>query len=185
MNHFDDDLHGDKKRICEMKVGYVTDRDDPEGLARVRVCVPGLLEPSSPWAWPLGTVGGGSKDCGFHAVPEIGAEVAIWFNQGAIDRPYYLPTHWGIDELPPEATVDNRIFSTPTFCIELDETEGQRKLKLTNRTNGDHVLFDAESNTLAIQGTTEITLKTTGRITLEAAEVIIAGRVVRPVSEAI
>ena len=81
MSTFDDDIHTHDSRLLGMYVGYVTKRDDEEQLGRVRVCIPGVLEPESAWAWPLGTSGGGSKDRGFFAVPEEGAEVeplAAW-----------------------------------------------------------------------------------------------------------
>ena len=92
MSTFDDDIHTHDSRLLGMYVGYVTKRDDEEQLGRVRVCIPGVLEPESAWAWPLGTSGGGSKDRGFFAVPEEGAEVAVFFNQGNVDAPYYLAT---------------------------------------------------------------------------------------------
>ena len=96
MNHpFDDDIEAQDTRLYGMYLGYVTHRDDPEGLGRVRVCIPGLIEPHSAWAWPLGTCGGGSKDRGFFAVPEVGAEVAIFFNQGDPEAPHYISAHWG------------------------------------------------------------------------------------------
>ena len=95
---FDDNIHTHDTRLTGMYVGYVTDRRDPERLGRVRVCVPGLIEPYSAWAWPLGTSGGGSKDHGFFAVPEEGAEVALFFNQGDVDAPYFLSAHWGRPE---------------------------------------------------------------------------------------
>lgn len=95
MSTFDDDIGAHDTRLLGMYVGYVTKRDDEEQLGRVRVCIPGVLEPESAWAWPLGTSGGGSKDRGFFAVPEEGAEVAVFFNQGNIDAPYYLTAHWG------------------------------------------------------------------------------------------
>ncbi|MFW5740567.1 MAG: phage baseplate assembly protein V [Myxococcota bacterium] len=72
---FDDDLGSGEHRLLGMYVGYVVDRKDPEMLGRVRVCVPGLIEPHSAWAWPFGTVGGGSKDRGVFAVPAENAEV--------------------------------------------------------------------------------------------------------------
>jgi hypothetical protein len=175
-----------------MYVGYVVDRKDPEQLGRVRVCVPGLIEPSSAWAWPLGTVGGGSKDRGFFAVPAENAEVALFFNQGNIDAPYYLSAHWGKpegqSEVPEEAQKDppdNYVLATETFRIELDETKGARKLKLTNKRTDDYLEFDAEKNTVVLQATTSITIRATGGISLEACQVNIAGRVVRPVAEAI
>lgn len=191
-SQFDDDIGAHDTRLPGMYVGYVTARKDPEGLGRVRVCIPGVLEPESTWAWPLGTSGGGFKDRGFFAVPEEGAEVAVFFNQGDIDEPYYLSAHWGKpdgeSEVPEEAQKDppdNRVLATPTFRIELDESEGARKLKLTNRKTGDHLLFDAEENTITLEGTTAITIKAVGAISLEATSVTIAGRVVRPIADPI
>ena len=191
-SQFDDEIGTTESKRYGLHVGYVTHRNDPERLGRVRVCIPGLMEPYGPWSWPLGTVGGGSKDCGFFAVPELGAEVGIFFNQGD-GEPYYLSTHWGkpngISEVPEEAQKDppdNRVFATETFRIELDESKGNRKLRIRNRkTDDDFILFDAEDNTLTIQGTTAITIKAIGAISIEAAQVTIAGRVVRPIADAI
>ncbi|MCG8420110.1 MAG: phage baseplate assembly protein V [Proteobacteria bacterium] len=189
---FDDDMEAHDTRRYGLHVGYVTHRDDPESLGRVRVCIPGVLEPQSGWAWPLGTCGGGSKDRGVFAVPDQGAEVAVFFNQGDVDEPYYLSAHWGKpegeSEVPTEAQKDppdNYVMATPTFRIELDESKGARKLKLTNKRTGDHLLFDAERNTVTLQATTSIALKAIGAITLEAAQVMIAGRVVLPVGKPI
>ena len=190
--HFDDDIQTHDTRLLGMYVGYVTDRCDPEGLGRVRVCIPGVLEPESAWAWPLGTCGGGSKDTGFFAVPERGAECAVFFNGGDADAPHFISAHHGRpggeSEVPEEAQKDppdNRVIATPTFRIELDESEGQRKLKLTNKVNGDCVILDAEDNTVTVQGTTAVRIKAVGAISLEAAHVSIAGRVVRPCSDPI
>ncbi|MEO1337603.1 MAG: phage baseplate assembly protein V, partial [Myxococcota bacterium] len=94
MTPFDDNIHTHDTRRFGLHIGYVTERDDPAGLGRVRVCVPGVLEPQSAWAWPLGTSGGGAKDHGFFAVPVIGAEVGVFFNQGDVDAPFYVCGHW-------------------------------------------------------------------------------------------
>ena len=194
MSHaqFDDDIGTHDTRLSGMYVGYVTHRKDPEGRGRVRVCIPGVLEPHSTWAWPLGTSGGGFKDRGFFAVPEEGAEVAVFFNQGDVDEPYYLSAHWGKpdgeSEVPEEAQVDppdNRVIATPTFRIELDESDKAKKLKLTNRKTGDFLLFDAEENSITLQGTTAITIKAVGAISLEATQITIGGRAVRPVPDPI
>ena len=191
-SQFDDDIDAHDTRLLGMYVGYVTHRRDPEGLGRVRVCIPGVLEPHSTWAWPLGTSGGGFKDRGFFAVPEEGAEVAVFFNQGDIDAPYFLSAHWGKpdgeSEVPEEAQKDppdNRVLATPTFRVELDESKDARKLKLTNRKTGDYLLFDAEENSITLEGTTAITIKAVGAISLEATQVTIAGRVVRPIADPI
>ena len=157
MSTFDDDIHTHDTRLLGLYVGYVTKRDDEEQLGRVRVCIPGVLEPESAWAWPLGTGGGGSKDRGLFAVPEEAQKT------------------------PP----DNRVFATQTFRIELDESKDSRKLKLTNKKTGDHLIFDAEENTVTLEATTALTLRAVGAISLEATQVTIAGRVVRPIAEPI
>jgi len=189
---FDDDLSRHDTRLFGMYVGHVTDRKDPDKLGRVRVCVPGLLEPHSAWAWPLGTVGGGSKNRGFFAVPEEGAEVALFFNQGDVDKPYFISAHWGKpngeSEVPEEAqkdSPDNRVLATETFRLELDESEGARRLKITNKKTDDYLLFDAEANTITLQGTTSIIIKAVGAISLDATHITIGGRAIRPVTDAI
>jgi hypothetical protein len=189
---FDDDLSRHDTRLFGMYVGHVTDRKDPDQLGRVRVCVPGLLEPHSAWAWPLGTVGGGSKNRGFFAVPEEDAEVALFFNQGDVDKPYFISAHWGKpngeSEVPEEAqkdSPDNRVLATETFRLELDESEGARRLKITNKKTDDYLLFDAEANTITLQGTTSIIIKAVGAISLDATHITIGGRAIRPVTDAI
>ena len=70
----------DDPRYTALYIGEVVDRDDPEGLGRVRLRIPGLVDPASSWAFPLGTVGGGSDRRGFFSVPEKGAEVGVLFH---------------------------------------------------------------------------------------------------------
>jgi hypothetical protein len=192
MGNFDDDIETHDSRLLGMYLGYVTQRDDPEQLGRVRVCIPGVLEPESAWAWPLGTSGGGSRNRGLFAVPEQGAEVAVFFNQGNVDAPHYLAAHWGKpggeSELAEEARKtppDNRVLATETFRVELDESAKGRKLRLTNKKTGDNLVFDAEENTVTLEATTALTLRAVGAITIDAMHVTIAGRVVRPVSDPI
>ncbi len=188
---FADDTSAHDTPLHGMFVGYVVDRNDPEQLGRVRCCIPGVMEPHGPWSWPLGTVGGGSANRGIFAVPEVGAEVAVWFNQGD-GEPHYLAAHWGkprgVSEVPEEARrtpPDNFVLATETFRIELDEASGRKKLQLKNCRTGDVLLFDAEDNTITLQGTTAITIRAVGAISLEATQITLNGRVVRPVGEAI
>lgn len=189
---FDDDIQARDTRLLGMYVGYVTHRRDPDRLGRVRVCIPGVVEPHSAWAWPLGTAGGGFKDRGLFAVPEEGAEVAVFFNQGDVDAPYYLSAHWGKpdgeSEVPEEAQLDppdNRVLATPTFRVELDESKDTRRLKLTNRKTGDHLLFDAEENSVTLAATSALTLRAVGAVSIEGVQITIGGRVVRPIADPI
>ena len=189
---FADDTSAHQGQLLGMFIGFVVDRNDPEQLGRVRCCIPGVMEPHGPWAWPLGTVGGGSRNRGFFAVPETGAEIAIWFNLGSPEEPYYLAGHWGRpsghSEVPEEARrtpPDNRVLATETFRVELDETIGRRRLKLTNRKTGDALVFDAEENSVSLEATTAITIRAIGAIAIEATQLTLNGRVVRASAEPI
>jgi hypothetical protein len=182
MTPFDDDIERDDTRLPGMYLGYVTNRQDPERLGRVRVCVPGLLEPESEWAWPLGTVGGGAKDRGAFFVPAEGAECALFFAAGDIDHPFYLAAHYGkpegASEVPEEAQVDPpdvQVIATPTFRIVLDERPGHRALKLVNKKTGDQIVLDAEVNTIELEGTTGVTIRSTGPTVIEGLNVLIKG----------
>ena len=84
-------------RYPGLYIGEVVDREDPEGIGRVRVRIPGLVEPASNWAFPLGTVGGGSDRRGFYSVPEKGAEVGVLFTTGVlITGPLWARPVWGV-----------------------------------------------------------------------------------------
>ena len=50
---------------------------------------------------------------------------------------------------------------------------------------GDHLLFDAEENTVTLEATTALTLRSAGAVSIEGLQVTIGGRVVRPVGEGI
>lgn len=191
MSNTDDDIEEGVPRILGLEVGYVVDRDDPEALGRVRVCIPGVVEPFSAWALPLGTSGGGSKNRGLFNVPELGAEVGVFFKRGNVESPYYMTAHWGKpggqSEVPEEAQgkVDNRVFSTETFAFEFDETAGSRKAKLSCRTTGDFIEINAEDNTMTLSATTALNVNVVGAVNITALQVTINGRPVRPIPDPI
>lgn len=179
----DDDLDRGDTRHPFIYEGVVVDRDDPEQLGRIRFQIPGLIEPTSPWAYPAGTLGGGGRDCGLFAVPEMGAEVYVFFVGGDLDEPRYFAGHWGVtdagSEVPEEARrtpPDSRVFATPTFRIQLDESAGARKLRLVNRKTGDFIELNAEDNSITIQATTALTIKATGLVDIRAAMLQLNGR---------
>jgi len=178
-------------RFLGLHLGVVTDREDPEGLGRVRVRVPGLIEPESAWAWPLGTGGGGASQCGLFAVPPVGADVGVLFFGADPDSPCWIAGPWGrpggASEVPTEgrASPDIRVLSTPTFAVVLDERDGGAALRLVNRKTGDMVELNATTNSISITATTELRLQATGRISIDALAVTINGRPVATSPEAI
>lgn len=178
-------------RVDGLQVGEVVDREDPEGLGRVRVRIPGLVEPASAWAWPLGTVGGGSDRRGFFSVPEKGAEVGVLFHQGDVDHPHYLCGHWGKPDGQaevPEAARDLdkadaprvRAFETDRFLLYFDDRTGKEALVVKDKTSGDQIEFDGKGMGITVKATSALMLKADGMVSIDAAVVQINGRLVMP-----
>jgi uncharacterized protein involved in type VI secretion and phage assembly len=178
-------------RYTALYIGHIVDRADPERLGRVRVRIPGLIEPASAWAFPLGTVGGGSNRRGFFCVPEVGAEVGILFNQGDVDHPYYLSGHWGkpegTSEIPEPArdlsdadTPQVRVFETGRFLLVFDDRAGKETLRLQDKLSGDQLEFDGTAMGITLKATSALLLQADGLISIEATTVAINGRVVLP-----
>lgn len=74
--------------------GVVTDIEDPDGLHRVKVTIPGFIEKSG-WVFPL-TSGGGAPGRGGHIVPAVDSDVVVQFLGGDVNQPRYIAAHWGI-----------------------------------------------------------------------------------------
>ena len=163
--------------LLGLHVGVVTHRDDPDGLGRVRVRIPGVVDAPSNWAWPLGAPGGGQRDRGLFWVPEVGAEVGVLFKQGDPDVPFYLPANWGRDE-PPEASdggdPDVRVVALGAYDIVVDTRAGSKKLRIVDKAAGDNLLeFDGVTRGLTISATTAISIQSTGQIDIQGLIVTI------------
>jgi uncharacterized protein involved in type VI secretion and phage assembly len=126
--------------------GTVVDREDPEVLGRVRVLIPGVIEPASEWALPDGTAGGGSAGRGKYAVPEKGADIFVQFLMGDPDRPIYRPGHWGKPDGQTEAPTylagmsktdgpNVRVEETKNFLLVFDDRAGHEQILIKDKNN--------------------------------------------------
>lgn len=168
----------DDPRYTALYMGVVVDREDPEGLGRVRVRIPGLVEPASAWAFPLGTVGGGSAARGFFAVPEEGAEVGVLFHQGDIDHPFFLAGHWGkpggvsevptpVQSLSKDEAPQIRVFETGRFLLIFDDRSGAEKLFLQDKSSGDLISIDARIG-IQVKTAKDATIEAGGKAVVKA-----------------
>jgi hypothetical protein len=143
--------------------GTVTRRDDPLRIGRVKLTVPGLLEPESDWALPAAVVGGGEAQMGIYAVPEVGAEVVVWFVQGDADRPRYAPGHWGapggtpqsptpVKDLSAEDAPKVRVWETPRHLLVFDCRGGSEAFRIIDKSTGDGVVYDAAARQVDVLG---------------------------------
>lgn len=191
-----DDFDVPDHRLLGLHVGHVVDRADPLKLGRVRVRIPGLIQDASAWAFPLGTLGGGSDRRGFFAVPEDGAEVGVLFQEGDVERPWYLSGHWGSPggatevpgparELSKTETPQVRVLETRRFVLVFDDRAGHEALRIEDKLSGDQIEFDGTALGVTIQATSALFLKASGLINIEATTVVINGRLVLPTGGAI
>lgn len=183
----------DASNLLGLYVGEVVTNEDPRGLGRVRVRIPGLVEPASAWAWPLGMPGGGQRDRGFFFPPERGAEVGVFFKEGHVDLPYYLPANWGApggsSEVPepaksvtPVADVPKvKVLETGNWRITLDDRPGEKSVAvIENKTTGDRLEFDGNTAGILIEGKAAVSIKAIGVVSIEGLQVVINGRPVAP-----
>lgn len=116
----------DEFPIHGMQLGRVINRDDPKGIGRVKLEIPGL-DAETAWARPLTTLFGGSAQRGLFVVPRKGATCAVWFHNGDRDSPYYLPAHYGASvpdvgsEVPDFVRAEDVADRPDMFAIETDK----------------------------------------------------------------
>jgi hypothetical protein len=174
-------------RFVGLFMGTVMHTDDPDGVGRVRVHIPGLVEPASTWAYPIGTLGGGSDRSGFFAVPDKGADVAVLFKHGDINQPYYLSGHWGkpngqtevpdyVRQLQPGEAHQVRVLQIGRFTLIFDIRSGKENLTILDMMSGDHIKFKGPELGMEISTTSTLDIKAVGQVNIQALNVLVNGR---------
>lgn len=199
------------RKFTALYHGVVTNVADPERLGRVRVRVPGVVEPESDWALPM-TNGGGAKGRGIFDVPSVGSDVIVFFHAGEVDRPYYMGGNWGVPgpqrETPgfmgpargsAERTGDDpepvdpkdadkvKAWETARWLIVMDDRPGKERLFIRDKKTEDAIELDGRSGRMGISvlATTVLLLKCDGQVTIEGTAITLNGRVVMPTGKPI
>lgn len=143
-------------RLPYLYEGEVTRRDDPDGLGRVKILIPGIIEPETPnWAWPMGSPGGGSAQRGTFEPPAVGSTVMVWFKMGERDYPYYLTGPWGepggVSDVPTNAEVEasdrqNAVTEDEEWRVERDSRSSGKKYLIRHKNSSLAVLLDADAD---------------------------------------
>ncbi len=149
----------------------VVANDDPEKLHRVRFMVPGLVEPSSPWAMPAGLVA--DHEDGLWSVPEVGMNVWAAFAAGDPKRPLWFPGPWGQGDQPQD-DVRKRGVRWDDFQLLVDET--LHRATLEDRTTGIVVELDRATGKLSLHGPAGLNITSTGIIRISGTGCEIQGR---------
>lgn len=177
--------------------GTVVDDQDPRGLGRVKICIPGYYPDSGgPWAWPVG--GGGNVDGSWNP-PKPGSMVVVFFRGGDPQYPIYFRAHHPQGKEPqvvqdakaeavaediPEVSTQIRALETRDWEIVIDERPTRRLLRVRAKDVGSTdpdgtslmVELDREAGVLALSAPAGIALNTLGRISINGILVDIQGR---------
>lgn len=110
--------------------GEVTNNIDPEGRGRVQVSVPSVLG-SGRMSWATPCVPFAGPQQGFFAVPPIGANVWVEFEEGDLDSPIWVGGFWGTGECPANPALPQTLMiATQTVTLAFDSILQQAELKI-------------------------------------------------------
>ena len=201
MDHSDLFERSTKNRdgITGVRVGIVTDNDDPKEMGRVKLRFPWReADDESHWA-RIATLMAGDE-YGSYCVPEVDEEVLVAFAGGDVHQPYVIGSLWNGDKQPPqEADEDNdirelvsraghrlqfddgetdgglRIETKAGHTIELDDSDGGERIEIADTGGNNRIRLDAEKNSLTIEAAD--TLELSGeKINVRGTKVDINGR---------
>jgi uncharacterized protein involved in type VI secretion and phage assembly len=157
-------------------VGLVSNNEDPDGMARVKLTFPWLTDTEeSDWARVISFMAGGER--GGYFLPEVGDEVLVAFEHGDINRAYVIGSLWNGVDKPPAANDGGknnirRIKSRSGHVITLDDTDGGEKIEIKDKSEKNSITWDTANNTITIASDKDIALNAPkGKITLEAKEI--------------
>jgi uncharacterized protein involved in type VI secretion and phage assembly len=142
-----------------MVVGIVTNVKDPDGLARVKVKYPSISDDlESNWARLVTPMAGAGR--GFEFIPEVNDEVLVAFEYDDINKPYILGSLWNGQDQPPESSKDltgdgkvskRVIHSRSGHKIILDDTSGEEKISIYDKSDSNFLEIDSANNAMSMQ----------------------------------
>lgn len=158
-------------RFYGVTVGVVTNNQDPDKLARVKVRLPWLSdEDESHWARVLTPMAGNER--GLYFLPEVDDEVLVAFQHGDIRFPYILGALWNGKDQPPETNDGENnlrtIKSRSGHIIRLDDTDGAEKIEIIDSSEKNSVVVNTAENIITITADADITIQSSsGKLILK------------------
>lgn len=141
-------MEGREEGIRGIRIGVVSDNEDPEQMGRVKLTYPWRdAEDESHWARMATLMAG--KERGTYFLPEVGDEVLVAFENGDIHHPYVLGALWNGQEKPPEDNADGgndvrKIRSKTGHEIVLNDSQSEGSVEITTN-GGRSILLDDSS----------------------------------------
>lgn len=174
-------------RFFGVVIGVVTNNQDPNGMARVRVKFPWLSDDNESW-WARMAVPMGGSGRGTYFLPEVDDEVLVAFEHGDVRSPYVVGALWNGKDAPPTTNSDGKnnirvIHSRSGHLIRLDDTQSSEKVEVISKsgalvrlddTSGSEkieVIDKTGSNKMTISSSdNSMKLECNGKMTFHAAQ---------------
>jgi uncharacterized protein involved in type VI secretion and phage assembly len=183
------------QRLAGVYPGVVTDNNDPDQLARVRVRVPAIAEARADRdLWARVAVPRAGAQRGTWLIPDIDDEVLVAFEAGDPHRPYVIGSLWnGVDAPPEQMEAGNPVMSIVTAAgshVTLDDRADQLSVRLETAggrsvtlRDGDAVIEidDGSGGSITITQT-GVEIKTSGTAKLQASVVEVTAPMINLVS---
>lgn len=159
-------------RYYGVVVGIVTDNQDPNNMARVRVSFPWLSDDNVSW-WARIAVPMAGSGRGTYFLPEVNDEVLVAFEHGDVKSPYVVGALWNGQDAPPTNNSDGQnnlrlIHSRSGHLIRLDDTDGDEKIEVIDKTGGNKITIKSSDNSMSLECTGDMSLSCKGKMTLNA-----------------
>jgi phage protein D/phage baseplate assembly protein gpV len=141
-------------------------------LGRVKVSYPRLSdEVTSAWAPCVRPMAG--ADMGFYALPEVGDQVLVAFEDGDLSKPYVLGGLWNAEQRPPATNADGTnsirvIRSRAGHTITFDDSPQAAKVVISDQA-GSTITMNSRDGSVQISAAGNLTISAQGNLTLEAA----------------
>ncbi|MCP4536727.1 MAG: type IV secretion protein Rhs, partial [Chloroflexi bacterium] len=165
--------HGDQARglMRGVVTGLVTNLNDPDKLGRVKVKYDWLGNIESDWVRVASPMAG--ADRGFYYLPEVNDEVLLAFEQGDVHHPFVVGMLWSSKDKPPKPNdqvvgngkVNERILKSRSgHVIILDDSEGQEKIIIRDKTEQNEIVIDSKENSLTINVGSDVVITAGGKV---------------------
>jgi Rhs element Vgr protein len=159
--------------ITNVQTAVVVDNNDPDQLGRVKVKFPWLETAETPWVRYVTSHAG--KDRGWYALPEIGDEVLVGYEQGSPDLPIALGAMYNKDNAPLSDVVnpDNNVKAFITKSgnkIVLTDEDGKEKVEIVTK-DGKNLITMQTGGPTVIESEGAINIKGGEDIVIEGANI--------------
>ncbi|HYO43138.1 MAG TPA: VgrG-related protein [Candidatus Limnocylindrales bacterium] len=159
-----------RERYYGVAVATVTDIDDPQQLARVKVMLPWLSEDVST-TWARLVAPGAGNGYGVMWMPQVGDEVLVAFEHGDIDYPVVLGGLWNGKDVPPFDYGSSIDSGSVTYCgftsrtghkVSFFESSSESKIHLLTANGKVSVELDDKNELIKVE--------TTGKLVVDAQQ---------------